>query len=219
MSSIASAPGARRLFVISILARLPLVMLSIGLLVHAQRLTGSFAAAGARHRRLRGRARRRRPAARPARRPPRPDAPSCSRARRRGRAARSRSRCCPPARRWRSWSRSRPAIGLATPPRRRLPAHAAARAAPRRRRVRAAYALEASASELTWIAGPPLALGLGALWSTGAALALAGPRCSSRPPPSRAARLARAGARRRPTRRARAAARWARPRCGRSCSC
>ena len=40
--------------------------------------------------------------------------------------------------------------------------------------VRAAYALDASASELTWIAGPPLALGLGALWSTGAALALAG---------------------------------------------
>jgi MFS family permease len=37
---------ARRLFAISIVARLPLPMLSIGLLVHVQRLTGSFAAAG-----------------------------------------------------------------------------------------------------------------------------------------------------------------------------
>jgi predicted MFS family arabinose efflux permease len=40
--------------------------------------------------------------------------------------------------------------------------------------VRSAYAADASASELTWIAGPPLALGLGAAWSTGAALAAAG---------------------------------------------
>ena len=45
MPSLASS--ARRLFVISIVARLPLTMLSIGLLVHAQHLTGSFAAAGA----------------------------------------------------------------------------------------------------------------------------------------------------------------------------
>src|SRR5262245_44512471 len=37
---------ARRLFAISVAARLPLPMLSIGLLVHVQRLTGSFAAAG-----------------------------------------------------------------------------------------------------------------------------------------------------------------------------
>ena len=47
MSAISSAPGAQRLLVISILARLPLVMLSIGLLVHTEHLTGSFAAAGA----------------------------------------------------------------------------------------------------------------------------------------------------------------------------
>src|SRR4051812_12237786 len=40
--------------------------------------------------------------------------------------------------------------------------------------VRHAYAVDASASELTWIFGPPLALGIGALWSTGAALGLAG---------------------------------------------
>jgi hypothetical protein len=37
---------ARRLFAISVAARLPLPMLSIGLLVHVQRLTGSFATAG-----------------------------------------------------------------------------------------------------------------------------------------------------------------------------
>jgi MFS family permease len=46
MRSIASSADLRRLFATSILARLPLEMLSIGLLVHAQHLTGSFAAAG-----------------------------------------------------------------------------------------------------------------------------------------------------------------------------
>jgi predicted MFS family arabinose efflux permease len=65
-------------------------------------------------------------------------------------------------------------IGLATPPvgacvRTLLPPLLPDAAA-----VRAAYALDASASELTWVGGPPLVLGLGALWSTGAALALAG---------------------------------------------
>jgi hypothetical protein len=46
MSSIARSPEARRLFITSILARLPLAMLGIGLLVQAQHLSGSFAAAG-----------------------------------------------------------------------------------------------------------------------------------------------------------------------------
>src|SRR5256885_1567461 len=46
MHSITSTPGALRLFAISVLARLPLPTLSIGLLVHARHLTGSFAAAG-----------------------------------------------------------------------------------------------------------------------------------------------------------------------------
>ncbi len=40
--------------------------------------------------------------------------------------------------------------------------------------LRAAYALESSALELTFICGPPLALGLSTLWSTGVALATAG---------------------------------------------
>ncbi len=47
MSAITSSRSARRMLVLSIVARLPLTMLSIALLVHAQHLTGSFAAAGA----------------------------------------------------------------------------------------------------------------------------------------------------------------------------
>jgi len=46
MDSIAESPGAQRLFAASIIARSPLAMLSIGLLVHARQLTGSFAPAG-----------------------------------------------------------------------------------------------------------------------------------------------------------------------------
>ena len=46
-SSILSASGARALLGSSILARLPLAMFSIALLVNAQHLTGSFAVAGA----------------------------------------------------------------------------------------------------------------------------------------------------------------------------
>ena len=62
-------------------------------------------------------------------------------------------------------------IGLAEPPvgaclRTQLPSLLSGLSA-----VRAAYALEASIVELTYIFGPPLALGIGALWSTGAALA------------------------------------------------
>jgi MFS family permease len=45
-TSVLSAPGAKALLGSSILARLPLAMFSIALLVHAQRLTGSFAVAG-----------------------------------------------------------------------------------------------------------------------------------------------------------------------------
>ena len=47
MTTITAAPGARRLIALSTVARLPLTMVSIGLLLHAQHLTGSFAAAGA----------------------------------------------------------------------------------------------------------------------------------------------------------------------------
>jgi predicted MFS family arabinose efflux permease len=65
-------------------------------------------------------------------------------------------------------------IGLATPPvgaclRSQLPALLSNTGA-----VRRAYALEASLVELTYIVGPPLVLCLGAFWSTGAALAVGG---------------------------------------------
>ena len=46
MASLRSFPGALRLAAVSIIARLPMAMLSIGLLVHVRHLTGSFAAAG-----------------------------------------------------------------------------------------------------------------------------------------------------------------------------
>ncbi len=46
MSTFTSSPAALRLFGISIAARLPLAMLTIGVLVHVQGHTGSFAMAG-----------------------------------------------------------------------------------------------------------------------------------------------------------------------------
>ena len=46
MQTLHSTPGALRLLAISIIARLPLAMLGIGLLVQAVHLTGSFTAAG-----------------------------------------------------------------------------------------------------------------------------------------------------------------------------
>jgi len=46
MTSFADIASARRLFVSSTLARLPLATLGIGLLAHAAGLTGSFASAG-----------------------------------------------------------------------------------------------------------------------------------------------------------------------------
>src|SRR5688500_6410895 len=172
MPAIASAPGALRLFSLSILARVPLTMLSIALLVHAHHLTGSFAAAGivagayavalAVGGPVLGQLVDRRGqtaallasaaasagllvavAALPA------DAPFLALV---GLAA---------------------AIGLATPPlgaclRTLLPG-----LLPDAGAVHAAYAVEATASELTWVSGPPLALGLGALWSSGGALLFA----------------------------------------------
>jgi predicted MFS family arabinose efflux permease len=173
MHAIASSAGARRLFAISIVARLPLTMLSIGLLVHAQRLTGSFAAAGVVTAAyavslgaggpLLGRLVDRRGQA------------SVLLASASAGAALLAAIAVLPA------SAPLPVlvglatgIGLATPPvgaclRALLPA-----LLPDAGAVRAAYAVEATAVELTWVSGPPLALGLGALWSSGAALAAAG---------------------------------------------
>ena len=175
MNAISSTPGARRLLFVSIVARLPLTMLSIGLLVHTEHLTGSFAAAGI----VAG-------------------AYAVSLGvggpllgalvDRRGQTAVLVWSAC-------GGRRSLVALAVVLPAGTPLPvlvSLALALPVSRRRRwarasralfpdlledaddVRAAYAIEASAVELTWIAGPPLALGLGVLWSTGGALAVAG---------------------------------------------
>jgi predicted MFS family arabinose efflux permease len=150
---------------LSIVARLPLAMFSVGLLVHAQRLTGSFAAAGlvtAAYALAVG-----------------AGGPLLGRAvDRRGQTAvllgsaavaalllavialLPRGVSVP-------WLAALAAgIGAATPP-----IGACVRSLLRDPR---AFAIEASAVELAWVCGPPLALGAGALFSTGAALAGAG---------------------------------------------
>jgi MFS family permease len=173
MPAIASAPGALRLFTLSIVARVPLTMLSIALLIHAQHLTGSFAAAGI-------------------------VAGAYAVAigvggpvlgqlvDRRGQTATLLASAAasagllgavavlPASAPFLALVGLAAAIGLATPPlgaclRTLLPG-----LLPDAGAVRAAYAVEATASELTWVSGPPLALGLGALWSTGGALLFAG---------------------------------------------
>jgi MFS family permease len=172
MPAIASAPGALRLFALSIVARVPLTMLSIALLVHAQHRTGSFAAAGI-------------------------VAGAYAVAvgvggpvlgqlvDRRGQTATLLGSAAasagllgavavlPAGAPFVALVGLAAAIGLATPPlgaclRTLLPG-----LLPDAGAVRAAYAVEATASELTWVSGPPLALGLGALWSTGGALLFA----------------------------------------------
>jgi MFS family permease len=173
MSAIASTPGALRLLSVSLVARLPEAMIGIGLLVHAQALTGSFAVAGL--------ATGAYAVAEGA------GAPLIGRiVDRRGQtvallasAAAAGVLLCAVA----LLPAGAPVavlvalaagIGLASPPlaacvRALLPA-----LLPDAGAARAAYAVEATATELTWIAGPPLALALGVACSTGAALVAAG---------------------------------------------
>jgi MFS family permease len=173
MSAIASAPGAFRVFAISIVARLPLTMLSIGLLVHARHLTGSFASAGV----VTG-------------------AYAVSLGvggpllgklvDRRGQTAvlvagagvaaplLGAVAVMPVGTSAAVLVALACGIGLASPPIGACVRTLFPRLLDDPAAVRAAYATDASASELTWIAGPPLALGLGAAWSTGGALAFAG---------------------------------------------
>ncbi|MGO9960416.1 MAG: MFS transporter [Solirubrobacteraceae bacterium] len=171
--SILSAPGARALLGSSIIARLPLAMLSIALLVHAQRLTGSFAVAGA----VSG-------------------AYAIASAISAPLLGGIVDRCgqtrvlisgatvtaaavvtegllpssAPPL----LVIALGAATGLFTPPlaacvRTLLPVIVAEPSG-----LPALFAFESTALELTFVLGPPLALGVGALWSTGAALALGG---------------------------------------------
>jgi MFS family permease len=171
--TILSAPGARALLGSSILARLPLAMFSIALLVNAQRLTGSFAVAGL----VTG-------------------AYAISAAVSAPMLGRVVDRCGQtgvlvgtatvtalalvitgvlPA--------STPPLvliglgavtGMATPPlsacvRTLLPSIVADPG-----RLPALFAFESTVLEVTFVLGPPLALGVGAVWSTGAALAASG---------------------------------------------
>ena len=196
--AIASAPGARRLFVLSLVARLPLTMLSIALLLHAQHLTGSFAVAGL----VAGAYAVSVGAGGPVlgqlvdRRGQTSTLVFSSFA---SAALLAGIAWLPVGVPFGVLAGMAAAIGLATPPlgaclRTLLPGLLSDAGA-----LRAAYAVDASASELTWVAGPPLALGLGALISTGAALLfaaatlLAATAAFAAQPASRAWRPERAG--------------------------
>jgi MFS family permease len=173
MHSILKTPQVGRLFVFSITARLPLAMLSVGLVVHIQRLTGSFAAAGlttAAYAVCEG-----------------IGGPVLGRLADRGAQTlvlvASAAVCAallfviaivPAATPRVLLVALAGGIGLTTPPvaaclRSQLPG-----LLPDGDRLQTGYALETSLAELTWVAGPPLMLGVGALWSTGAALAVFG---------------------------------------------
>ena len=173
LSALAATPGALHLFAVSIFARLPLAMLSIALIVHAEHVTGSFGAAGlvaganAAALGLGG--------------------PFLGRlVDRRGQTAILLGSAIaaaallvavallPSGAPLALLVALAAGIGFATPPlgaclRTLLPV-----LVPDAGAVRAAYAVEATAVELTWVSGPAIALGLGVLWSTGAALAVAG---------------------------------------------
>jgi MFS family permease len=171
--AVRASPGAARLIAISLIARLPLAVLSIALLVHVQRVTGSFAAAGLAT-----------------------GAYAVSLgvggpllgalADRRGQAAVLLASAgvaaallvavgaLPAGTPVSALVAMSAGIGLSVPPvgaclRATLPSLVQGR-----EKLRAVYALEASASELMFIVGPPLALAVAAVWSTGAALAAGG---------------------------------------------
>src|SRR3954470_9501024 len=164
--------GANRLFALSIVARLPVAMLSIGLLVHTERASGSYAVAGlvagalALAQGVGG--------------------PLLGRAvDRRGQTlvlvaaalvcagAVVVSAVLPSGAPVALRVALAIAAGAALPPvgacLRTLLAMLVAKDG-----LRGAYATDAAASELCWVAGPPIVLGVGAAASTGAALAAAG---------------------------------------------
>jgi MFS family permease len=172
MTAIRSTPSAARLLALSVVARVPLAMLGIALLVHAQRLTGSFASAGA----VAGAYAVTLGTGGPL---------LAALVDRRGQTAVLLVSSClsavlllalglvPQGAPLGVLVALAAGIGLATPPigaclRTLLPSVLTGAD-----ELRAAYAVDASASELAWVSGPPLALGVGAVWSTGAPLVLA----------------------------------------------
>jgi predicted MFS family arabinose efflux permease len=169
MPAIARSP----VFVASILARLPLAMLTIGMLVHVKHVTGSFAAAGLVSGTL--------AVAQGA------GGPALGRlVDRRGQTAvllagalvtgagLLATAALPADAPLTALIALATVIGLATPPvgpcmRALLPGMAEDAEA-----QRGAYAIDSAAVELTWVSGPPLVLLAGTLLSTGAALVVAG---------------------------------------------
>ena len=125
---------------------------------------------------LRARRRGLGPAARPARRPIRSDEGARRPARPCPRSCSSPPGSRPRALRRRLWWHSPPSPGSSAPPldacvRTLLPGMVADPS-----RLPALFAFESTVLEITFVLGPPLALGVGAIWSTGAALAFAGDR-------------------------------------------
>jgi predicted MFS family arabinose efflux permease len=170
--AIVSSASARRLLATSVIARLPLAMLGVGLLVDIQRLTGSFATAGAvtgAYGTAVG-----------------VGAPVLGRMVDRhgqnvvllmtawvGGGLLGAIALLPAGIGAAVPLMLAVGVGLATPPvaaclRTQLPLLVDDRAA-----AGEAYALETTLVELTWVCGPPLALGLGALWSPAGAIAAA----------------------------------------------
>jgi MFS family permease len=172
-SPLLAGPDGRALLASSIVARLPMAMLSIAILVHIQRITGSFAIAGlatsayaicgALASPALGRV---------------VDRHGQSSVLLAGAAASATALIVmgllPADSPQAVLIALAAATGLATPPleacvRTLLPAIVA-----RPSELPALFALEATLIEVTFVAGPPLALGVGALWSTGAALVVSG---------------------------------------------
>ena len=169
MPAIATSPA----FVASILARLPLAMLTIGMLVHVEHVTGSFAAAGLVSGTL--------AVAQGA------GGPALGRlVDRRGQtaillaaalvsgSALVATAALPADAPLTALIALATVIGLATPPvgpcmRALLPGMVEDEDA-----QRGAYAIDSAAVELTWVSGPPLVLVAGTLLSTGVALVVAG---------------------------------------------
>jgi MFS family permease len=173
MTTLTSTPGTLRVLASSIVARLPLPMLGIGLLVHARHLTGSFASAGLVAGSyaiatgvggpLLGRLVDRRGQT----------SVLLVSAAAAGALLAALAVLPEGAALWLLIVLAA-GTGLATPP-----AGACVRALLPElwsdpEQLRKGYALDATAVELTWVSGPPLALGIGALWSTSAAVAAAG---------------------------------------------
>ncbi len=168
-----ASPGAATLLGSSILARLPLAMFSIALLVHAQRLTGSFAIAGL----VSGAYAIASAAAAPllgglVDRCGQTGVLLC------GATATAlvllADGLLPPGAPPLALVVLGAATGFCSPPlaacvRTLLPAIVADSS-----RLPALFALESTVLELTFVAGPPLALGLGSFWSPGGALVVSG---------------------------------------------